>query len=87
MGSHTCTARRTAFRCVFGAMTSRTQEFIAVAVAVDLDLRKNFEPELRAKYGDPIIEIKTPHPDLKEIKVAIGTSDSKSVVGMRTSMD
>ena len=72
---------------IYGPITSVSQEFLAAAVAFDIDLRKNFEPALKAKYGDPIVKIDVPHPDLKGIKIVIGTSDSQGIIGMRTAMD
>ena len=48
---------------VYGAFTTYTQLHIAVVVSFDLDLRKNFEEDVRNRFGPPIIQIPNLHPE------------------------
>ncbi|CAJ1329733.1 unnamed protein product, partial [Effrenium voratum] len=56
-------------------------------VCFDIDWRKNFEPELIAKHGPPIVQIPDPHPDLRNISVRVHTSNSQSSVGIASFID
>ena len=47
---------------VYGPFTSYSQVHMAVAVSVDLDLRKNFEPQKVLRFGLPVIPIPNLHP-------------------------
>eukprot|EP00913_Durusdinium_trenchii_P009052 g8512.t1 len=60
---------------IYGAMTTFTQLHIAVVVTFDLDLRKNFDASVRARYGPPIIQIPNLHPGVANITFRIGTSE------------
>ena len=71
---------------IFGPITSVTQEFLAAAVAFDIDFRKNFDPAVRARFGPPVVNISNLDPRLR-IKVQIGTSNSQPNVGMNTALD
>ena len=58
-----------AFRAHVKAMTTFTQLHIAVVVTFDLDLRKNFDASVRARYGPPIIQIPNLHPGASRLGV------------------
>ncbi len=57
---------------LYGPITSVSQDYLAAAVAFDLDFRKNFESDIRAAYGPPIISVPNLDPDLR-VNVRIGT--------------
>ena len=68
-------------------MTSTAQKLYACAVAFDLDLRKNWEPELVEEFGDPVIAIPNLNEALRDSSVYIGTSNSASTTGMQSVLD
>ena len=72
---------------IYGPITSVSNSFLATAVAFDIDFRKNFEPQLVQKYGPPIVKLTNIHPDLKNVTVRIGTSDSDPDIGVQTALD
>lgn len=57
---------------LYGPITSVSQDYLAAVVAFDLDFRKNFESDIRAAYGPPIISVPHLDPDLR-VNVQIGT--------------
>eukprot|EP00971_Amphidinium_carterae_P244491 4854781-Amphidinium_carterae.1 len=57
---------------VFGPFTSVSQYDMSVAVMVDLDIRKNFDPALVERFGPPIIDVPNLHKDFK-MKIQLGT--------------
>ena len=65
---------------------SLLQEYLAAAVAFDIDFRKNFNKTLRDRFGPPIVNISNLDPRLR-VKVQIGTSNSEPNVGMNTALD
>ncbi|CAJ1379798.1 unnamed protein product, partial [Effrenium voratum] len=72
---------------VLAPITSNSPTYLAATVCFDIDWRKNFEPELIAKHGPPIVQIPDPHPDLRNISVRVHTSNSQSSVGIASFID
>ncbi|CAK9062829.1 Metabotropic glutamate receptor 7 (mGluR7) [Durusdinium trenchii] len=72
---------------VYGPVTTRSQLYLALVASFDLDLRKNFEPALRSRLGDPIIQITDLQPELANIKVRIGNSAGTPETGVATALD
>lgn len=69
-------------------MTSYSQWDIAVVAAFDLDLRRNFDPSIASRFGErPIIHVPNLHPQVANLTLRIGTSHSKSEVGVATALD
>eukprot|EP00971_Amphidinium_carterae_P098047 1939909-Amphidinium_carterae.1 len=66
-------------------MTSLGHWFYAAVVAFDLDFRKNLEPQLRERLGEPILQLPL-HPSL-QLKLQVGTTHSSVSVGMGTALD
>jgi len=71
---------------VASPLTSLSQTFLACIASFDLDFKKNFDPELRARLGPPIINVSNLHPDLK-LKLQVGTSHTTVSIGMNTAFD
>eukprot|EP00439_Symbiodinium_sp_Y106_P049873 s5941_g6.t1 len=71
----------------YGPATSQSQSYIAVVASFDLDLRKNFETALQARFGPPIIPIPNLHPNISSVRVRMGTSHSQPDVGVETALD
>eukprot|EP00927_Polykrikos_kofoidii_P083553 TRINITY_DN8583_c0_g1_i4.p1 TRINITY_DN8583_c0_g1~~TRINITY_DN8583_c0_g1_i4.p1 ORF type:complete len:1258 (+),score=114.90 TRINITY_DN8583_c0_g1_i4:167-3775(+) len=61
-------------------------EGLAAYAAADIDFRKNFEPDLVARFGPPIITVPNLRPGLR-IRLQFGTSHSSMVVGVSTALD
>eukprot|EP00971_Amphidinium_carterae_P142684 2826405-Amphidinium_carterae.1 len=40
---------------LFGPFTSVSQQYLAAAVAFDIDFRKHFDPDLAAAFGSPVV--------------------------------
>jgi len=66
--------------------TSTSPGLLAVAVAFDLDFRKNFDEELRTRLGPPVIPVADLHPSLR-VQAIMGTSNSDIGVALETLLD
>ncbi|CAE7800168.1 Grm1 [Symbiodinium sp. CCMP2592] len=64
-----------------------TQTQIATTVCFDLDVRKNFEPAIRARFGEPIVTIPNLHPGVANVTIRMGTTDMQPEVGVATAID
>jgi len=64
-------------------ITSYSQGLLAVAAAIELDFRKNYDEALRQRLGPPVVPISDLHPELR-LQVVIGTSHSSSAVAIDT---
>eukprot|EP00439_Symbiodinium_sp_Y106_P010906 s6800_g1.t1 len=64
-----------------------TQTQIATTVCFDLDVRKNFEPAIRARFGEPIVTIPDLHPGVANVTIRMGTTDMQPEVGVATAID
>lgn len=71
---------------VYGPFTTYSMAPYVEAVMFDLDLRKNFEPDLVAKYGPPIVSIDNINASLKLI-IQTGNSNSMESVGVEQNLD
>ena len=71
---------------LYGPMTSFSLTFLATAVAFDIDFRKNFEPALKTRFGEPIIKIPNLNSSFRLIN-QIGNSHSNSDQGVGTGLD
>eukprot|EP00435_Cladocopium_sp_Y103_P048841 s214_g14.t1 len=72
---------------IFGAFTAWYQEHMAVVAAFDLDLRKNFEPQIAQRFGLPIIQIANLHPEVANVSVRMGNSHGRPDIGVGTALD
>ncbi|OLP87712.1 Ankyrin repeat domain-containing protein 50 [Symbiodinium microadriaticum] len=64
-----------------------TQTQIATTVCFHLDVRKNFEPAIRARFGEPIVTIPDLHPGVANVTIRMGTTDMQPEVGVATAID
>ena len=64
-----------------------SQTFIATVVASGLDMLKNFDEDVQAQYGPPIVEIPNISQGLKNITFRIGTSHAQPDMGLATALD
>eukprot|EP00428_Durinskia_dybowskii_P054511 CAMPEP_0170321728 /NCGR_PEP_ID=MMETSP0116_2-20130129/61632_1 /TAXON_ID=400756 /ORGANISM="Durinskia baltica, Strain CSIRO CS-38" /LENGTH=118 /DNA_ID=CAMNT_0010574567 /DNA_START=44 /DNA_END=397 /DNA_ORIENTATION=+ len=71
---------------VYGPFTSVDMRIAASAVVFDLDFKKNFDPDIRARFGDPIVNIPDLHPDLR-VKLQVCDSNSDTEIGMRCGLN
>lgn len=61
---------------------------MAVVAAFRLDLQKNFDPLVAQRFGErSIIQVSNLHPQVVNLTLRIGTSHSKSEVGVATALD
>lgn len=66
----------------YGPLGSIDLKFAGFFVLADLDYQKNFDPTIKARFGDPIVEV----PNLQSgvnINLKIGDSNSEPSVGMQ----
>jgi ABC-type branched-subunit amino acid transport system substrate-binding protein len=68
---------------VYGPMTSVDIRHAIAAVAFDIDFRKNFDADLRARFGPPVVTVANLSGDLR-IQTLIGNSNSKISDGVET---
>ncbi|CAK9038961.1 unnamed protein product [Durusdinium trenchii] len=72
---------------VISGITSWNQLHMAIVAAVDMELRKHFEPGVVTRFGPPFVELQPAHPEVANITMRIGTSHSNPQVGVGTALD